>query len=376
MREYETKAGRRFAGDVTTTDPSGREIRARKSGMLTKSKAVAWEEATATLIQIGRYEGESSSRQNKYQVATVKKVFELCVEDWKTGKRQLKGSTIRHYERAFNVLDGGIEFKVWNTLTQTDVDRATIKDAHLVSPWRHYVLNAMNRSAQAIGQGLKSLTLDFSPDVSKNRIQNETIRWMSPEEFGEMLTHLKPYYQNLAIVLVSTGMRIGELMGLEWPDVDFKRRQLTIKRTMCADDYSYQTPKSGKSRVIPMSDLAIGALKNLASLRFIPPHVLCRPSGEPLSYNVIYETLKFAGQDAGVENFRPHMLRHSAATWALQSGAKIETIRDLLGHSSLDMSIRYAHISATSLQDAVSGLESFSCVKLASIRRIGAKKVL
>ena len=134
---------------------------------------------------------------------------------------------------------------------------------------------------------------------------------------------------------MNTGLRRGELFNLRWCDVDFDHRNLTV-----AGSYS----KTGKTRHIPLNDEAFEVLQQWGSQTGQKPElVFAGKSGSRLTD--IKKSWSKLLQDAGIENFRWHDLRHHFASKLVMASVDLNTVRELLGHSSLDMTLRYAHLA-------------------------------
>jgi len=151
--------------------------------------------------------------------------------------------------------------------------------------------------------------------------------------------HLKP----ILIVALNTGMRRGEVLGLRWSDIDFVNYNINVKNT-----------KSGKDRTIPMNSLVVGALKKLdMSSEFVFPYP--RRKNKPLKD--VSHSLNTACHKVGIDKLRFHDLRHTAATFMVQAGIDLVTIKEILGHSTVQMTMIYCHSSQESKRKAVQELE-------------------
>lgn len=165
-------------------------------------------------------------------------------------------------------------------------------------------------------------------------------------------------YNQYAFVL-QTGIRVGELIGLQWSDVDFKNKILHIRRTMeyrhCYGEWRTGEPKTKNSvRDIPLTQEAINILKNqkekLRKLKIIPIEFsdtvfLCR-KGTPTK-NSAYDTKLFYYCDkAGIPRFSMHVLRHTFATRCIESGMRPKTLQMILGHSNIGITMNlYVHVT-------------------------------
>jgi len=159
-----------------------------------------------------------------------------------------------------------------------------------------------------------------------------------PEKLAFM-DHLKP----MIILSMNTGMRKGEVFQLKWSNVNFEIRQLTVVG---------ENSKNKKIRHIPLNTEAFDMLEkwkkqNSESVKY----VFANKDGNPFSdvKKGWGEILKIAQ----IEDFRWHDLRHHFASKLVMAGVSLNTVRELLGHSSYEMTLRYAHLSAGHKADAV-----------------------
>lgn len=153
--------------------------------------------------------------------------------------------------------------------------------------------------------------------------------------------HLTP----LALLSLNTGIRRGEAFGLEWQDVDFELEQITIRGA---------TSKKNRTRYIPLNAEALDALKRWHKQAGNTRLVFTGRDGERLD-NV---RKSWAGvlDAADITAFRWHDLRHTFASWLVMRGVDLNTVRELLGHGDIKMTLRYAHLAPQHKADAVATL--------------------
>ncbi len=170
------------------------------------------------------------------------------------------------------------------------------------------------------------------------------VRFLEKEEIEKLFCVMKtiPTIKHLVpivTVAINTGMRRGEILGLKWHDLDFQRNIIHL----------YDT-KNGQKRDIDMNDQVRAALirepKHPDS-----PFVFCNHSGKP--YHDLKKSFFTACDKAGIIDFRWHDLRHTFASHLVMNGVDLNTVRELLGHKSLDMTLRYSHLSPDHKKRAV-----------------------
>ena len=200
--------------------------------------------------------------------------------------------------------------------------------------------------------------LDDSPmrKVKKPALPRGRVRYLSEDTTGpdgktidgERTRLLKScqasentYLYTVVVLALSTGMRRGEVMRLTWDDVDLHQGRITL----------YET-KNGEIRVVPLVGKALDLLKEHSKVRNLKTNLLF--PGKPIRGSdgkAIYRPIDLrapwlsALKKADIENFHFHDLRHSAASYMVMNGASLAEIAEVLGHKTLQMVKRYAHLS-------------------------------
>ena len=175
-------------------------------------------------------------------------------------------------------------------------------------------------------------------------------RFLTPEQAETLLSKCSGWLRPMVTVALHTGMRRGELLGLTWRDVDSRAACIVLDP---------EGTKSGHGRKIPMNATVRGELDRLRGerpVRGLDAHVFRGPQGGNPDMTARREFPK-AVRKAKLGRFRFHDLRHSHASFLVQAGVPLNTVRDLLGHRSLAMTLRYAHLSPDARQDAVDTLD-------------------
>ncbi len=174
----------------------------------------------------------------------------------------------------------------------------------------------------------------------------ERWRFLTKEEAQRLLENLWPETRPIFEFLLATGLRRGNVLNLRWDQVDLKNRTLRIPSS---------SSKGGKELVLPLSDWAMEILTRIPR-HISSPYVFCKPSGEP--WKAISKGFKSALKRAGLDpSIRIHDLRHTYASWAIQAGVDLALLKELLGHSTLAMVLRYAHLDQTSKLEAANKIK-------------------
>jgi len=179
-------------------------------------------------------------------------------------------------------------------------------------------------------------------DAEMQEARASANRWRR-ERKQEPLPSLPHYGDHLTpavLISINTGMRRGELLALRWTSVDTKGKQLTIEGS---------TAKSQQTRHIPLNAEALEVLKNWKEQAPEGERVIAVDTGFKTAFSALLERAKITG-------FRWHDLRHHFASRLVQAGVPLNTVRELLGHASLAMTLRYAHLAPDQKREAVAKL--------------------
>jgi integrase len=145
------------------------------------------------------------------------------------------------------------------------------------------------------------------------------------------------------------GLRLGEIVALEWQDVDLQARRLTVDRS---DWLGHVTaPKGGRSRRLPMTERLTRTLKVHRHLQ--SPRVLCSSDGTPITRDQVIKAIRGAQRVAGLSQAGVHVLRHTFCSHLAMKGAPARAIQELAGHADLSTTQRYMHLSPAATEDAI-----------------------
>ncbi len=162
---------------------------------------------------------------------------------------------------------------------------------------------------------------------------------------GKIVLAFADNVKPLVLLSLNTGMRRGELLGLEWADVDLGRETITVR----ADN-----AKNGKARHIPLNQEALETLQLWKTQANSSVLVFPGTKGQRLvSVKRAWENVL---DSAGIENFRWHDMRHHFASRLVMAGVDLNMVRELLGHGDIKMTLRYAHLAPEAKAEAVARL--------------------
>jgi integrase len=209
---------------------------------------------------------------------------------------------------------------------------------------RHYAAASINRPLAALRHLLRLAHEEWEaiPAVPKVRLEREPqgrLRWLTQDEItGLLAACLKSRNTELhaaVVIALNTGLRKAELYGLTWDRIDLSRGVIRLEVT-----------KSGNRREVPLNDDSYRALVSLQP----------REAGHVFKARTSDAAYLSAVAVARLADVTFHTLRHTFASWAMMRGASLKELQELLGHASLTMTMRYAHLSPDRLRTAVSRL--------------------
>ena len=224
-------------------------------------------------------------------------------------------------------------------------------------------LEAMLQSNATVTKYLKNLSHAFNIAVKKwgwiteNPILKVTtpaqpkgrIRFLDDDERTNLLTACKesknPVLYPCVVLALSTGMRQGELMGLNWRDVDLNSGVIILHET-----------KNGERRRVPVSGLALELLREHSKIRRIDTPLLFPSKLKPQQPVELKKAWLSALAKAQIDNFHWHDLRHCTASYLAMNGASLAEIAEVLGHKTLSMVKRYAHLSDGHVSNVVASM--------------------
>ncbi|MBE7485945.1 MAG: site-specific integrase [Polyangiaceae bacterium] len=202
------------------------------------------------------------------------------------------------------------------------------------------------------------------------------IKWMKPpppdfdfltfEDADRLIAAADPGWRTMILVACRTGLRLGELLALRWVDVDVDSGRLVVRRAVSRGVVG--TPKNGRTREVGLSKQAAGALREHPRRG---PLVFSATGGSMLTKGATKWPLWSAAKAAGIRRIGWHVLRHTFASHLVMRGAPIKTVQELMGHSTIEMTMRYAHLSPDARREAVELLDVREAVRLCWITATG-----
>jgi len=179
-------------------------------------------------------------------------------------------------------------------------------------------------------------------DAEMREARDSANRWRRERKQDPLpaLPHYGDHLTPAVLLSMNTGLRRGELLALKWTSVDMKGRQITIEGS---------TAKAGQTRHIPLNTEALDVLKKWKAQAPDSERLFPIDTGFKTAWAHLLERAK-------ISKFRWHDLRHHFASRLVQAGVPLNTVRELLGHGSMAMTLRYAHLAPDQKAEAVAML--------------------
>ncbi|MCP3163311.1 tyrosine-type recombinase/integrase [Myxococcus qinghaiensis] len=181
--------------------------------------------------------------------------------------------------------------------------------------------------------------------------------FLSFEEAEQVLAVAEPEWRPALLVAIKAGLRQGELIGLQWSDLDLQRSTLHVRRTIWRGVEGL--PKGGRERAVELPASVVDALKAHRHLR--GRYVFCQEDGQPLTKGKMRAPLDRVLQAGGITREEGrigwHDLRHTYGSHLAMRGVPLKVIQELMGHATIEMTMRYAHLSPDTRREAVAVLD-------------------
>lgn len=193
----------------------------------------------------------------------------------------------------------------------------------------------------------KLVTMNPVTLAEKPKLDNTILRYLDLEEERTLLARAAPHLCQAIVFAINTGLREQEQCELLWADVKTDVRKIIVRK-----------PKSGKERAVDYGETVKKVLEELP--RFIEsPYVFTNPETRTKYRGFNNWGFDKAKERAGIENLRWHDLRHTYGSRLAQMGRHLKEIQELMGHASLDMVLRYAHLAPDNRRDAARALDEY-----------------
>ncbi|MFH1772992.1 MAG: site-specific integrase [Patescibacteria group bacterium] len=194
--------------------------------------------------------------------------------------------------------------------------------------------------------------LKKAPKIKLFKVPPQKFDFLSINESQQLLNSAKGIWREMILIALKTGLRLGEITALDWSDVNIGNKLLTVRRSLVRN--IMVSPKSNKIRYVPLTDEVCRSLNMRVQKKGF---LFTDDNGQPLKAECVRRTLHRICGQADLRIVGWHTLRHTFASHLAEAGASIKAIQELLGHSDIKTTMRYAHLSPSALQETVKLLE-------------------
>lgn len=309
-----------------------------------------------------KLQAAQQSMQQGLEPTKERLTVEAFLRDWTESTRQtVRPSTWRRYEQiARQKLIPHLGHVPLHRLTPSHVEqmmKSLTEQGAAVRSVLH--ARAVLRSALSRAQRHGLIVRNAAALADPPQVKRREVQALSPDEVRTLLANLAddplgPLY----IVAISTGMRQGELLGLQWSDIDLERGTTTVRRALQRVDGKLRTveTKTDRSRRdVPLTALAVDALRELRRrpVQSAAGYVFTSSTGAPLDGTNVTKRLQSRLAAAGLPRVTFHALRHTTASLLLAKGVHPRVVMELLGHSQISLTMNtYSHVIPSLERDA------------------------
>ncbi|MBZ4376074.1 tyrosine-type recombinase/integrase [Corallococcus sp. AS-1-6] len=355
VREYKKRGKSGWEVDIMFKWPDGELYRERvKAPVGSKSGAKVWgERRQAELLTRGKQVKEEM--KTKREVPTVEEFFPRFIEGYAKANRQ-KPSGVDSKESHFrNHLLPRFGTKRLDALADEDVQKlkAALQDRSVKT-----VNNCLSTLSTMLKVAVKWKVIERMPvEVEHLKAADSTVDFYEVEDYERLVQaaeKLGPAQQLAVLLGGDAGLRMGEMIALEWSDVDLKRGLLKVQRSDWKGHVNL--PKGGRPREVPLTRALASALVRARHLR--GERVLYREDGTPVSQQTVRSWMSAAQKRAGLKvTGALHILRHTFCSHLAMRGVPPLSIKELAGHRSLRTTMRYMHLGKGEKHLAIQMLE-------------------
>ena len=331
------------AWQIDYIDPTGRRIR---RSFKKKKEAEAELAKRVSLIAEGRY----LDVKRDYKT-TFGELIDKYTENFRsqTSFKRWKKHCLKNFEEYF-----GRETRLSNIRY---VDLETYRNHLIQKP----TISGKLRSKASVNREMSCLHHLFTKAVEWDMMEqspfekgkslilkenNKRLRFLTEEEIEDLIAECPEYLRRIVICALNTGMRRGEILNLKWKQI--RNGFIYLRKT-----------KTNEPREIPINNTLAALLKAIRKdKQLTSEYVFTDDQGRKL--DSINKGFKAALRRAGIEDFRFHDLRHTFASHLVMRGASLKEVQEILGHKTMTMTLRYAHLSQEHKKKAVNLLNGLT----------------
>ncbi len=353
LRQWTNKNGEQrkaYDVDIQFQHPDGRIQRVRKrSPVNTHRGAEHYEHQIRQALLDGSYGKEVITKEVPTLGQFVQRFLEHAQTNNKYSTARSKAHvTHKHLVPAFGHLK-------LDTIGPAEIE--ALKTRALKHLTKKSVNNVLAVLHKLFGVAVEFGELSAAPKIRWLKAPKPEFDFLSVEEANQLIVGAEPgRWRTMITVALNTGLRIGELVGLAWDCVDLSGGRLIVKRAVYKG--RLDTPKGGRSREVPLNATAIEALRahpRRLGCSWVFPQKDGRFIRNP--QHACVDAIARNAERVGLRRIGWHTLRHTFASHLVMSGRSLQEVQELLGHATIEMTMRYSHLSPEAKKDAVRTLD-------------------
>lgn len=272
----------------------------------------------------------------------------------------LADARVRLKPQTVNYLQSTFRTKILPTLGKQRLDEIDMPALSALTRALHgqklsakTINNALSATRALLSHAADNKKITMVPRIKWQKVAPAKFDFFTFEEAARLIEHAPPF----VTIALRTGMRIGELLALKWSDISFERMHVTVARSVWWDGDGRKhegPPKNHKMRTIPLTNDGLAALESLPSRA---GYVFVDSSGLQLRATQCKWPLWRAQDSAQLRRTGPHVLRHTFASHLVMRGVSLPAVQALMGHSTIQMTMKYAHLAPDHLRAAIDLLQ-------------------
>ncbi len=341
--------------DVKTTTPEGSLLRIRRVSPVQTKRGAQQYEREIRMSLLG-HDPQGDEEENKDEPKPKAPVFASFVEEYLTNHAKLhnKPSSVRAkrsiYDNHLVPFFGKMRL---DQIGPREIDRYKASVVDRLHP--KTINNTLTVLRRTLDVAARWGIIQGPPRIEWLRAPKPGFRFLDFEEADRLVdaARIEPDWWAMIVVALNTGLRLGELLGLPWSEVDLKAGRLQVRQALSYGVIG--TPKNDRPREVALNDTATTTLRQHRHLR--GDYVFCREDGSLLDPHACRYPLRRAWRKAGIPSLGWHDLRHTFASHLVMRGVPLKAVQELLGHATIEMTMRYAHLSPGVKRDAVRALD-------------------
>jgi integrase len=301
---------------------------------------------------------------------TRRETVDAYLRQWlEAVKPSVRASTFRRYQQ---LVDHQLVPRLGRTqlsaLKPADVESMLrrLADDGLAPRTVHHARAVLRTAlARAVRHGL--IARNAAALAEPPRVERHEARSLSPDQVKRLLETLDGHPMRALITLaLASGMRSGEIRGLQWRDMDWTTGSVTVNRSLQRIDGVFRAvePKTALSRrTLPLPDVALAALRDYRQQQVAAPvsgaYIFTQADGQPLHPTTVWRALQRVLHYAGLPAMPFHALRHTAASLLLAQGTHPRVVMEMLGHSTIALTMNtYSHVIPALERDAANRMNA------------------